>query len=66
MGAFAGTKPATAVLLNYFWRGRREPCGNCDICLDHAQTNMMKRHYLGALSTVVGLTSVFGMGCVVR
>lgn len=50
------------MLLNYFGKGRQEPCGNCDICLDPPKQYDGSTNAQIAPPTVGHVNQRFGMG----
>ncbi len=67
MSAFAEAQTCRRqVLLNYFGEYRKQPCGNCDICLDPPKHFDATEEAQKALSCVYRVNQRFGMGYVVE
>ncbi len=67
MSAFAEAQTCRRqVLLNYFGEYRKQPCGNCDICLDPPKHFDATEAAQKALSCVYRVNQGFGMGYVVE
>ncbi|MDC0612142.1 ATP-dependent DNA helicase RecQ [Vibrio sp.] len=67
MSAFAEAQTCRRqVLLNYFGEYRKEPCGNCDICLDPPKRFDATEQAQKALSCVYRVNQSFGIGYVVE
>lgn len=67
MNAFAEAQTCRRqVLLNYFGEYRKEPCGNCDICLDPPKRFDATEQAQKALSCVYRVKQSFGIGYVVE
>ncbi|MGF1763504.1 ATP-dependent DNA helicase RecQ [Aliivibrio kagoshimensis] len=67
MSAFAEAQTCRRqVLLNYFGEYRKEPCGNCDICLDPPKRFDGTQAAQKALSCVYRVKQSFGIGYVVE
>ncbi|MCE0493718.1 ATP-dependent DNA helicase RecQ [Vibrio salinus] len=67
MSAFAEAQTCRRqVLLNYFGEYRKEPCGNCDICLDPPKRFDATEQAQKALSCVYRVNQNFGIGYVVE
>ncbi len=67
MSAFAEAQTCRRqVLLNYFGEYRKQPCGNCDICLDPPKHFDATEAAQKALSCVYRVNQRFGMGYVVE
>ncbi|MDW6091495.1 ATP-dependent DNA helicase RecQ [Vibrio rhizosphaerae] len=67
MSAFAEAQTCRRqVLLNYFGEYRKQPCGNCDICLDPPKMFDATKEAQKALSCVYRVNQNFGIGYVVE